>query len=142
MSDKLRSQQWQRCHLQCCNNDGVVARNAIVVAALLSVRRCYYNVVVGVCYGAAVATLLLERAMALLLRHCWCCGIAGVAALLLLHVAVLLLQRCCGTAVEIFVLFFYSTTSGEKMRVRKRKRSEIRNVFPDSIGWHNTSCFL
>jgi hypothetical protein len=28
------------------------------------------------------------------------------------------------------------------MRVRKKKRSEIRNLFPGFIGWHNTSSFL
>jgi hypothetical protein len=28
------------------------------------------------------------------------------------------------------------------MRARKRKRSEIQNLFPGSIGWHNTRSFL
>jgi hypothetical protein len=60
----------------------------------------------------------------------------------------LLLQRCCSNGAGalrlnfLFFYFFYSIASGEKMRVRKKKRSEIRNLFPDSIGWHNTSSFL
>jgi hypothetical protein len=33
-----------------------------------------------------------------------------------------------------FYFFFYSTASGKKMRTRKEKRSEIRNLFPGSIG--------
>jgi hypothetical protein len=43
---------------------------------------------------------------------------------------------------KFYFILFYSTVSGQKMRARKRKRSEIRNLFPDSISWHNTSSFL
>jgi hypothetical protein len=55
------------------------------------------------------------------------------------------LQQWQVTAVEIFVfcfLFFYLTVSRKKKRARKRERREIQNLFPDSIGWHNSSSFL
>jgi hypothetical protein len=32
------------------------------------------------------------------------------------------------------IFFFYSTASREKRRARKRKRNEIQNLFPGSIG--------
>jgi hypothetical protein len=45
----------------------------------------------------------------------------------------------------VFFLNFNSIASAasrKEMRVRKGKRSEIWNLFPGSIGWHNTSSFL
>jgi hypothetical protein len=78
-----------------------------------------------------IATVLLLRCCcgciaAVLLLRC-CCGC--IAAVFLWQrcccyngVAALLLQQCYGTAVEIFGFFL---ASGEKMRARKRKRSEI-----------------
>jgi hypothetical protein len=45
------------------------------------------------------------------------------------YVVVVLLRD---TVAEFFLS--YSTTSGEKMRARKRKRGEIRNLFLGSIG--------
>jgi hypothetical protein len=97
MSNEPRSQRWQRCRLQCCNSDGVVTHNAVVVPALLLSWRFYCNVVV---------TTMLRR---------------------------------CGWN---FCFFFYSTASGKKMTIRKKKKNEIRNMFPSFIGWHNTSSFL
>jgi hypothetical protein len=71
----------------------------------------------------------VAAAMALLLRG------AIVAAWPCCYVMLLLQRWRCGTTAEIFLfLFFYSRASGEKMRARKRKRSEIRNLFPNSIG--------
>jgi hypothetical protein len=122
-------------------NDGnVIACNvattmALQLATLLLLRFCYCW-----CDVATVATLLLERATALLLQRCCCSallrcccnvvvaryGAAAATTLLLLCVVVPLRLK--------FLFFFYSTTLGEKMRVRKKKRNEIRNLFPYSIG--------
>jgi hypothetical protein len=59
----------------------------------------------------------------LLRWHCCYC----MALLLLLCMALLLR----GAAAEFF--FFYSIASRDKMRVRKRKMSDIRNLFLGSI---------
>jgi len=86
MLNESRSQRWQHCCLQCHNNDGAAIRNAVVVVALLLVRRYCYKVVVGARYDATTAMLLLERATALLLQHCcwralWrCCYNVAVGA--------------------------------------------------------------
>jgi hypothetical protein len=76
--------------------------------------------------------------MALLLLH----GIAVMALLLhgaammalLLRSAVVVWRYNDGATAEKKLFFFYSKALGEKMRARKRKRSEIRNLFPSSIG--------
>jgi len=153
--------------LQRCNDDGVAAHNAAIVATLLLLRRCcynvavastplllrrcYYNLAIGTRYGIVVgAALLLQRCCWSALWHCYCnvavaaCYDAADVTLLLQRVAALLLRRCCcsdGITAEILFIF-YSKVLGEKMRARKRKRSEIRNMFPSSISWHNTSSFL
>ncbi len=114
LSLAMLQQRW-RCSLQhycCCDFTVVVAlllqrsccRGVVVGAALLLVWRCCWCGVAAAMLLSERATALLQRAAALLLRHCWCsalrcCYFNGAVALLL--------QRWrYGAAVEIFICFF------------------------------------
>ncbi|CAK9878120.1 unnamed protein product [Sphagnum jensenii] len=98
-TDEPRSQQWQRCRLQCYNSAGAVARNAAIVAIAMALSaHGYCGVLRHCCYAALRHGATAATAMALRLRLLQCCRSAAVV-LLLLHVAVLLRCCCCCGAV-------------------------------------------
>ncbi len=118
------------CHCRGATAIAMVLRHCCFVALLL----CGAVVMMAlVLRGTIAAMALLSRGVtAAAWRYCndgvvaaWCCCCM-----------VLLLERWrYNAATEIFFcFFFYSITSREKMKARKRKMSEIRNLFPSSIG--------
>jgi len=118
-------------------NDGAAVRNVVVVAALLLLRRCC-------CHGVAIgATLLLERATALLVQRCcwsvlrrYCCNIvigarydATAATFLLQHATTLMLPRRCycngAAALRLkFLVFFYLLDSFRRENESEKEKKE------------------
>jgi len=147
--DEPRLQRWQCCRLQCCNSDGVAARNTLVATTLLLLWHCCYNAPVAAvlllvwrcCWcDVAAAMLLLERATALLLQRCCCsvlrryyCGTAGAVHCGAATVTVLWRCYCSDGAATLrlkflFVFFLFDSFRRENESEKEKKERDSKLV--------------